>query len=261
MAITSSDIQNQSFSVDRRGYDVDEVDVFLEHVAQEVDELNATIEQLENELDGDKFSGFDTPGQVVEGDAELIANLEEKERQIAELEQQLEDKKADDNAIAQALIIAQRSADEIVANANAEADQINQDAEDEAQRILDKANSEKQKVLDEIEKLEDDREDTRTEYQDILKDFISHATKKLSDIGGAQPAASSHVKSSFGDRSIPKNQAPIRKDVSARTATYTTPQTSAASVVVPNTPKASRVEKDLSGFGDADDAFDTDDVD
>ena len=37
MAITASDIHNQSFSIDRKGYDVDEVDVFLEHVADEID--------------------------------------------------------------------------------------------------------------------------------------------------------------------------------------------------------------------------------
>ena len=40
MAITSSDIQNQSFKIERRGYDVDEVDVFLERVASEIDDLN-----------------------------------------------------------------------------------------------------------------------------------------------------------------------------------------------------------------------------
>mgnify|MGYP001028311848 CR=1 FL=1 len=37
MAITSAEIHNQSFSIDRKGYDVDEVDVFLEHVAAEID--------------------------------------------------------------------------------------------------------------------------------------------------------------------------------------------------------------------------------
>ena len=41
MAITAADIQNVSFSIDRKGYDVDEVDVFLEHVADEVDAMNA----------------------------------------------------------------------------------------------------------------------------------------------------------------------------------------------------------------------------
>ena len=49
MAITSSDIQNQSFSIDRKGYDVDEVDVFLEHIASEIDEMNSTIAELEKD--------------------------------------------------------------------------------------------------------------------------------------------------------------------------------------------------------------------
>ena len=40
MALTAADIQNVSFSIDRKGYDVDEVDVFLERVADEVDAMN-----------------------------------------------------------------------------------------------------------------------------------------------------------------------------------------------------------------------------
>ena len=37
MAITSADIQEQIFSIDRKGYNSDEVDVFLERVADEID--------------------------------------------------------------------------------------------------------------------------------------------------------------------------------------------------------------------------------
>ena len=55
MAITASEIHNQSFSIDRKGYDVDEVDVFLEHVADEIDELNDHIRRLENELDDTRY--------------------------------------------------------------------------------------------------------------------------------------------------------------------------------------------------------------
>jgi DivIVA domain-containing protein len=51
MAITAEDIHNQSFAIDRKGYDVDEVDVFLEHVADEIDYLNDRIAQLEEELE------------------------------------------------------------------------------------------------------------------------------------------------------------------------------------------------------------------
>ena len=50
MALTSTDINNQCFSLARKCYDIDEVDILLEHVATELDELNARVESLEAEL-------------------------------------------------------------------------------------------------------------------------------------------------------------------------------------------------------------------
>ena len=151
-AIAAAEIHNISVSIDRKGYDVDEVDVFLEHVADEIDAMNNQIAQLEGQLD-DRFDGFDTPAHIEPVQAGVSDQvLAEKDARIAELERQLEAKKADDNAIAQALIIAQRSADEIMANANAQAAGTIQDAKDEAQRILDRVENEKQEVLDAIKK-------------------------------------------------------------------------------------------------------------
>ena len=40
MAITSSDIQNQGFTINKNGYTVEEVDDFLEYVSDEIDTLN-----------------------------------------------------------------------------------------------------------------------------------------------------------------------------------------------------------------------------
>ena len=183
MAITAADIHNQSFSIDRKGYDVDEVDIFLEHVADEIDILNNHIAALEDQLDGSRFDGFDTAVAPVNDQPEALGSdtlvcdaaiaekdalLAEKDQIIADLERQLEEKKANDSAISQALIIAQRSADEIVAKANADAAETMQDARDEATRILNRANADKQAVIDSIRKLEDDREDVRDEYADIL---------------------------------------------------------------------------------------------
>ena len=180
MAITASDIHNQSFSIDRKGYDVDEVDVFLEHVADEIDILNDTIAHLQDQLEADRFSGFDAPAASTVAITEVAAatvdtseydaQLAQKDAIIADLERQLSDKRADDNAIAQALIIAQRSADEILAKANANATETIQDARDEAQRIIDRANTDRQDVIDAIRKLQDDREDAREEYADLLKE-------------------------------------------------------------------------------------------
>ena len=52
MAITSAEIHEQGFSVTRKaGYDIDEVDVFLEYVASGIDALNAEIEELLAQID------------------------------------------------------------------------------------------------------------------------------------------------------------------------------------------------------------------
>ena len=190
MAITASDIHNQSFSIDRKGYDVDEVDVFLEHVADEIDILNDTIAHLQDQLEADRFSGFDAPAASTVAITEVAAatvdtseydaQLAQKDAIIADLERQLSDKRADDNAIAQALIIAQRSADEILAKANANATETIQDARDEAQRIIDRANTDRQDVIDAIRKLQDDREDAREEYADLLE---GHHLRRFPQVG------------------------------------------------------------------------------
>ena len=163
MAITSAEIHNQSFSIDRKGYDVDEVDVFLEHVADEIDGMNAQIAQLENQLDDRKFEGFDTPARV---EAPVVVT--------------------DDAALA--------------------------------------------------------------------------------EIGGEMPASlpvSAHarpidvVETTATGRVTAPAQAPINRDGAGA---YSVPQATGA-VVAPATPTPSGVEKDLSGFGDADDAFEFEEID
>lgn len=276
MAITASDIHNQSFSIDRKGYDVDEVDVFLEHVADEIDILNDTIAQLQAQLEEDRFSGFDAPAASTVAITETVAasvdtaeydaQLAQKDAIIADLERQLNDKRADDYAIAQALIIAQRSADEILAKANANATETIQDARDEAQRIIDRANTDRQDVIDAIRKLQDDREDAREEYADLLKDIISDASRKLADIGANVPAAAAAAGDGeydvaaglTGNFEIDEYVAPSSYVTPAAPAAA--PAASAGIAVAAATPVASAYEKDLSGFGDADD-FEFEEID
>ena len=173
----------------------------------------------------------------------------------ARLESQLEEKQADGNAIAQALIIAQRSADEILAKANNTAAETIQDAKDEAQRIIDRANNDKQDVIDAIRKLEDDREDAREEYQELLTDFINDASRKLAEIGGGSQAsvAAAH----YADTTDATAQ--VQVPMNAEPVAYSTPQTGNVAVAAA-TPMPSAVEKDLSGFGDADDDFSFDET-
>lgn len=257
MAITAEDIHNQSFAIDRKGYDVDEVDVFLEHVADEIDYLNDRIAELEEELEEARNAEPETivvqetvepegvTGQIAGGvDDELLA---EKDARIADLEAQLAEKSANDSAISQALIIAQRSADEIIVKANAQASETMQDAREEADRIINRANADRQDVLDAIRKLEDDREDTREEYADILRDFIDDATRKLNDLG-----YDDDIDSIPGiGRDAGEIDVIYEEDVATE---YSTPAPAPA-VVEAVTPVASVYEKDLSGFGDVEDDF------
>ena len=212
MAITASDIHNQSFSIDRKGYDVDEVDVFLEHVADEIDILNDTIAHLQDQLEADRFSGFDAPAASTVAITEVAAatvdtseydaQLAQKDAIIADLERQLSDKRADDNAIAQALIIAQRSADEILAKANANATETIQDARDEAQRIIDRANTDRQDVIDAIRKLQDDREDAREEMAECERALAEGSESE--DAGSVRGGniVLDHVSRSFGRKVV-----------------------------------------------------------
>jgi DivIVA domain-containing protein len=265
MAITSEDIQNQSFAIDRKGYDVDEVDVFLEHVASEIDALNGRIADLEGQLaaapvvapaaaDADALDGatvgIDMAAAPVVADGEYADILAEKDRIIVDLQAQLAEKQANDSAISQALIIAQRSADEIQRQATVQANDTIQDARDEADRILNRANFDRQSVLDAIRKLEDDRENARNNYAELLRDFIDDATAKLNEIGfDSDVDAIPHVEDvevvyvdeDDAVEDVPEFAAPNLADISASAA-----------------PVASVYEKDLSGFGDVEDSFDID---
>lgn len=282
MAITSSDIQNQSFKIERRGYDVDEVDVFLERVASEIDDLNDEIARLRVQVKEAASASrteviSERPAAASDEEAKPAgidpALVAEKDAMIAELEAKLRDRKSDDTAIAQALIVAQRTADEIVSKAKADAGQTRQNAEDEGRRILEKANVEKQKVIDHINELSSSREKVREQYQDMLKEFIGSATQRLAEIGGEVTAGidipaellemtTFDATSSAGTQQKAEAEKPAAAtwEPSPAVATYTTP-TVTPGASAPVTPKPSTASKDFSGYGDADDTFSFDDMD
>ena len=273
MAITSNDIQTQSFAIDRKGYMVDEVDDFLEHVANEIDILNETIANLQQKLEEkedaqeDAFAGFDAPAQfdLEEDDAPQVsiateAALSEKDAIIASLKAELAEAKADSNAIAQALIVAQRSADDIVAAAEARADQIIADAQAKGTGIIDEAEAERVRIEDAINTLEDERAEVRAAYQDVLKDFIADATNKLSALNKFERSSFAHARIAE-----PASQPVVSAQVALREeqpfdAAYAT-ATAAQPVVAAATVSPAVMEKDFSGFGDTDDDFGFDDID
>ena len=182
MAITAEEIRSYPLSTDRKGYNMEEVDQLLDRVAEEIDELTATISDLRYQLENlpepepapapepepvavideeamaknlaDAKADFER--QLAEAKAEIAAEASAKDARIAELEAALTDAKADGNAIAQALIIAHRSADEVLSNANTQAVQIIDDAKEDAANILARAEDDKQAVEDEIDGLKNE---------------------------------------------------------------------------------------------------------
>ncbi|MDO4442632.1 MAG: DivIVA domain-containing protein [Slackia sp.] len=283
MAITSEEIHNQSFTVDRKGYDVDEVDVFLEHVAAEIDGLNAEIDELTARLNDlqngtsyvddepmDMDAAFAEPALPEQADdAEEPASelsSDEKDARIAELERLLSEKENDASAIANALVVAQRSAKEVVDAANGEAKRIKADAEADAADIIDRANAEKARIEDAIDELDRSHKETCEVYAEALRAFIEDANGKLDDI--EEELVKKDGKKRAHARFAGPSQAPVHKPMPAGATgaiapSYTAPAAAAPAtpVTIPVTPKPSTVEKDLSGYGDASDAFDLGDID
>lgn len=279
MAITAQDIQEQSFSIDRKGYDVDEVDVFLERVADEIGFMNDEIDQkvqtiadLQAQLDELNMAGFDAPATFDEEERtkaialddavdafqddqdnveELPSDVVELQKQVEDLKKQLAEKVADSSAISAALIVAQRSADDIVSNAKVEANHIIKDANDEADRIVRKAEAEREKVQLDIDALEDDRDEVCDAYRGVLSDFIADAQRKLDQVNAtySQPLAS-HARSAEDTGQIAAAPLPPA-------AGYQVPLMGAAADAP--APVAFSGDKDLSGFGDVADDFDFDD--
>ena len=87
--------------------------------------MNAQIAQLQEQLEQARRE--QRPSAPAEPAATATsAELDQRDLRIRQLEAQIAEHKAEDSAIAQALIIAQRSADEIIANANGAAETTRQ---------------------------------------------------------------------------------------------------------------------------------------
>ena len=189
---------------------------------------------------------------------------------------------ANHDALFALFVTAQRSAQEVLDAARAEAKRIHNDAEIEASDIVDRANAEKAKIETAIEELDRSHKKTCEAYSEALKSFIDDANAKLDDIEDelakkegkkrshgrfASPAQAPVHKPMFGATGAVApsyvapaagavESAPVTPAVTAAPATATViPAQSAAPAPAPS------VEKDLSGFGDAAEAFDLGDID
>jgi cell division initiation protein len=115
MPITPSDIEHKTFSTALRGYDLDEVDDFLDEIVVALRDLHGELTAARAkvaELEQNKGSG---PAPAAGGD---------------------------EAAVGRVLILAQQAADKTVEEARAEADQLLEQARAEAERTLSEARTE-----------------------------------------------------------------------------------------------------------------------
>ena len=109
MAITPADIQAQTFSEAKRGYDPGEVDVFLEQVSAEVDAMLNKIVDLKGRLTSTEQELADTQAQLAAAQAAAQA-----EPVAAPAPAPAPEYTASERQISAALIAAQQTADNII---------------------------------------------------------------------------------------------------------------------------------------------------
>lgn len=209
MAITMQDIQDEGFEHALRGYDVGQVDVFLERVANEVDAMNKQIADLESQLKEAKDELAKTRGELAEAlaspdeleQANLVerelrselevvkerlaaatARAEEAEAKIEPMQERLEEKKSLDNAIAEAFIAAQRSAAQIKEDARIEGDRIYRESEAKAREFIRESLAKKAAIDNEIKALSEYSQKFREQYLDMLERFTAHAKEEFSNL-------------------------------------------------------------------------------
>jgi cell division initiation protein len=141
MKLTPLDIRHKEFRRAVRGYSDEEVDVFLDEVAD----------------------GFERLFQD---------NIELGERQ-RQLEEQVEQYERIKETLNKTLVSAQQQADETRSNAHKEADLILRDAELKARGIVNEAYAEKQKVQQSLIQLRQGEEDFRFKFRSLLEAHLN----------------------------------------------------------------------------------------
>jgi cell division initiation protein len=146
MKLTPLDIHHKEFSHSLRGYNEEQVDNFLDEVADEFERLFKENIDLNEKLEA--------------------AN--ERVRSYQQMESTL-------NAT---LLQAQRSSEEIINKASAEADSVLRDAELKAKEIIHNALQRKQAIANELIRIKQAEEEFRARYKALLEDKL-HSVNEI----------------------------------------------------------------------------------
>ena len=196
MPITPAEIQQKTFSeAKRRGYEPSEVDEFLEQISRDIDAMLRKIADLKNRLTAAEAKNGELQGEIEKVRAEADKAVADA-RAAAPAAPANNGKpniySATEEQLSAALIVAQQTADRIVAEAKSNAERIRLDADNQARKVIRQALDEKQTDLDEIERLKVSRENFRTEYLALIQKFSDAASANFPLITSA-PSGSEAV--------------------------------------------------------------------
>lgn len=200
MPITPAEIQQKTFSeAKRRGYEPSEVDEFLEQISRDIDAMLRKIADLKNRLTAAEAKNGELQGEIDKVRAEAdkaVADARAAAPAAAPAAPANNGKpniySATEEQLSAALIVAQQTADRIVAEAKSNAERIRLDADNQARKVIRQALDEKQTELDEIERLKVSRENFRTEYLALIQKFSDAASANFPLITSA-PSGSEAV--------------------------------------------------------------------
>jgi len=158
MKLTPLDIQQQKFQVQWRGYDKQEVETFLEMIAEDVESLMQECNKLKSE--------------------------------VQKCEAQLVDFRENERAIQQTIMTTQKVSDDLKRNAQREAELIISEAKVAAGRIMNDARAQAEKVVgdsrNEVGRLTKELHDLKNRKMDYEVSFKSILESQLQLLQSAQ---------------------------------------------------------------------------
>lgn len=200
MKLTPMDINNKEFKRGLRGYNVEEVDEFIDEIIENYEELYKDNAKLKEKLSG-------ATEQI-----EHYTNIE--------------------NTIQNTLILAQNAADQAKSTAEKEADMLVKNANEAAQRIMDKAHNDVLVLNDEYEGIKQEFIKFRAKFRnfmntqletfddlerDVLKNYnvskpVEEKESRLEEIKEKIEEENKEVKIDFSEENIKSIENGILKD-------------------------------------------------
>src|SRR3712207_2362281 len=157
MALRPIDVRRKEFKSGFRGYDANQVDDFLDEVADEFERTYAENRRLSEEL------------TVLKGRLEQFEELE--------------------GAIREALVHAQQVARDLRRNANKEAELVVREAKEQAHRILADSSARVERVQESYEVLRKAKQDFNNDFRHLLRTYAD--VMERADVASAKEIESS----------------------------------------------------------------------